>query len=105
MKQAAREAREERRRELTGPTTADYQAAVASGDSEAVLRLDAAKAEPRYSLAVVETALARLDQRPERIKAWLKDEAKVKFRAARGRKVRTSGLEDGRRAGYKARLK
>lgn len=101
VKQAAREAREERRRELTGPTLADYQAA--AGNPEVLLALDAAQAAPRYSLAVVETALARLDKRPERIKAWLNEN--VKFKAARPRKVRTSGLEDGRRAGYKARLR
>ena len=107
LAEAERLAVAERRLELAGPSAADYADAVKSGDGERLLALDAAKAAPRYALAVVESALAALDSRPERIAAWMKEEAGIKLRAGRARRgpSRGDGLRDGRAAGHSAALR
>lgn len=96
----AEKVREERLRELGGPSAADYEAA--AGDAEKLVALDSA---PRYALAVVETAIAKIEARPERIKKWMEGVEGIKLTAGRARTCSSAdGMTAGRRAGKRASL-
>lgn len=112
--QARKEAREAAKTDfskvLTGPSSEDYKKALALGDTEALINLDrqaqAKSAGPgpnKYSLAKLDSAMARVDSLYVKAEKWAKEEFKLKShkRTLGG----ADGFRKGQEAGKRAKLK
>jgi hypothetical protein len=105
LREAKRRAAKEMKA-LAGTSQADlYAKALADGDMDALRELDKApKADPRFALAKVETALAKLENDFERTKTEYK---KIKFRKGSSRNyygTMSGGFQAGHAAGNRASL-
>jgi hypothetical protein len=90
-----RKAEEERAKNPQKALEADYKAALAAGDSEAVLRLDSESKQ--YSLATYNQALVLLDARKKEIDSWVEANLKTHKRPNTFRRK-----DDAYERGYKA---
>jgi hypothetical protein len=83
-----------------------YRLALEAGDNEAILALDKApKGDPKFALAKVETALARLDDDEKRTYTWVNEN--MKFGKGQSRSwsgSNYSAFKAGRAAGSRASL-
>ncbi len=102
----ARAAAAKEMKALAGMSQADlYAKALADGDTDTLMKLDRApKADPRFALAKIETALAKLDKDEDRAKVEYK---KIKLGTGSARNyygTMTGGFRSGHAAGGRASL-
>jgi hypothetical protein len=96
LEEAHRQAREEAK----SPELA-YKAAIECGDTERVLELDNA---PKYELAVIHSALAKLDDRKKRADEWANKQYKFRSGVSRPGAKSYDAFGKGREAGKSVNL-
>lgn len=86
-----------------------YKAAIATGDVDAILELDKAPpANPKFALAKVETALARLEDDHKRTREWYSENMAPNMRKGSSRNwsgTAYNGYSAGRAAGNRANIR